>query len=329
MRTRRRESGERMHRLTNRVRPYAWGARAAIPSLLGTEPDGSPQAELWLGAHHGAPSTAHCDDGPRPLPELISEDPYRVLGPGTAERFGARLPYLLKYLAAEAPLSLQVHPDAERARSGFEAEERAGIPVDAPHRNYRDPHHKPELLLALEPFEALCGFREPAATAADEPELVMAYVDGDTPARVWYEPVGCNTLPFGTKAIVNATGHPIRVYADPICLLPLEPGATIESHAGPHVDPAAGYSSAPLIDPDGDRLECESEFDRSVKVALLGHGDFAVSNLGLGVGGGTKQRVASSALGLVLAGMVDDRQMGAGLLADIVKVSHQVAHVDA
>jgi mannose-6-phosphate isomerase len=135
--------------------------------LLGTEPDGTPQAELWLGAHHGAPSTAHCDDGARPLPELIAADPYRVLGVSTAERFGARLPYLLKYLAAEAPLSLQVHPDADRARSGYEAEERAGIPVDAPHRNYRDPHHKPELLLALEPFEALCGFREPAATVAD------------------------------------------------------------------------------------------------------------------------------------------------------------------
>ncbi|GHC91112.1 mannose-6-phosphate isomerase, class I [Nocardiopsis terrae] len=156
-----------MHRLTNQVRPYAWGARTAIPRLLGTEPDGTPQAELWLGAHHGAPSTVHCDGGPRPLPGLIAEDPRRVLGPGTAERFGARLPYLLKYLAAEAPLSLQVHPDAARARSGYEAEERAGIPVDAPHRNYRDPHHKPELLLALEPFEALCGFREPAATVAD------------------------------------------------------------------------------------------------------------------------------------------------------------------
>ncbi|MFD3683224.1 mannose-6-phosphate isomerase, class I [Nocardiopsis sp. NPDC058631] len=156
-----------MHRLTNQVRPYAWGARAAIPRLLGTDPDGTPQAELWLGAHHGAPSTAHCEDGPRPLPRLIADDPGRVLGRATADRFGGRLPFLLKFLAAEAPLSLQVHPDATRARSGFDAEERAGIPVDAPHRNYRDPHHKPELLLALEPFEALCGFREPAATAAE------------------------------------------------------------------------------------------------------------------------------------------------------------------
>lgn len=167
VRARRRESGERMHKLTNRVRPYAWGARTAIPHLLGIDPDGTPQAELWLGAHHGAPSTVHCDDESKPLPGLIAEDPHRVLGPRTAGRFGARLPYLLKYLAAETPLSLQVHPDAARARFGYEVEERAGIPMDAPHRNYRDPHHKPELLLALEPFEALCGFREPAEAAAD------------------------------------------------------------------------------------------------------------------------------------------------------------------
>lgn len=156
-----------MHRLTNQVRPYAWGARTAIPRLLGAEPDGTPQAELWLGAHHGAPSTAHCEDGTRSLPRLIADSPHRVLGRRTVERFGERLPFLLKVLAAEAPLSLQVHPDAARARAGFETEERAGIPLDAPHRNYRDPHHKPELLLALEPFEALCGFREPAATRAD------------------------------------------------------------------------------------------------------------------------------------------------------------------
>lgn len=156
-----------MHKLTNQVRPYAWGARTAIPRLLGTDPDGAPQAELWLGAHHGAPSTVQCDDGPRPLPGLIAADPRRVLGAQTAERFGARLPFLLKFLAAEAPLSLQVHPDAARARAGFAAEERAGIPLDAPHRNYRDPHHKPELLLALEPFEALCGFREPVEARAD------------------------------------------------------------------------------------------------------------------------------------------------------------------
>ncbi|WP_046471761.1 mannose-6-phosphate isomerase, class I [Allosalinactinospora lopnorensis] len=160
-----------MHRLTNQVRPYAWGSRAAIPRMLGREPDGRPQAELWLGAHHGAPSTLCTEDGPVPFDDYICAGPKDALGEWTVQRFGERLPFLLKVLAAEEPLSLQVHPDAARARAGFAAEEAAGIPIGAPHRNYRDPHHKPELVFALEPFEALCGFRDPADAHADLREL--------------------------------------------------------------------------------------------------------------------------------------------------------------
>ncbi|KIH97087.1 mannose-6-phosphate isomerase [Streptomonospora alba] len=156
-----------MHRLINQVRPYPWGAKTAIPRLLGVEPDGRPQAELWLGAHPGAPSTVVTPQGRSSFDELIAAAPKEMLGERTVERFGERLPFLLKVLAAEEPLSLQVHPDAGRARAGFAAEEAAGIPVTAPHRNYRDPFHKPELVLALEPFEALCGFRDPAAARAD------------------------------------------------------------------------------------------------------------------------------------------------------------------
>ncbi|MUL43644.1 mannose-6-phosphate isomerase, class I [Streptomonospora sp. PA3] len=156
-----------MHRLINQVRPYPWGARTAIPRLLGAEPDGRPQAELWLGAHPGAPSTVITPEGPASFDDVIAAAPKETLGVRTVERFGERLPFLLKVLAAEEPLSLQVHPDAARAQAGFAAEEAAGIPVTAPHRNYRDPFHKPELVLALEPFEALCGFRDPAAARAD------------------------------------------------------------------------------------------------------------------------------------------------------------------
>ncbi|GAA2005241.1 mannose-6-phosphate isomerase, class I [Nocardiopsis rhodophaea] len=161
-----------MHRLTNQVRPYAWGSTVAIPRLLGREPNGRPQAELWLGAHHGAPSTLRTADGDTTFDELIASAPKDVLGKQTVSRFGERLPFLLKVLAAEEPLSLQAHPDAARARAGFAAEEAAGIPLDAPHRNYRDPHHKPELVLALEPFEALCGFRDPHDARADLDGLV-------------------------------------------------------------------------------------------------------------------------------------------------------------
>ncbi|MGV9342901.1 mannose-6-phosphate isomerase, class I [Streptomyces sp. NPDC003688] len=150
-----------MDRLDNTVRPYAWGSPTAIPHLLGTEPTGQPQAEMWMGAHPGAPSRT-----PRgPLTEVVAADPERELGAAAVAKFGPRLPFLLKILAAGAPLSLQVHPDLAQAREGYADEERRGIPVDAPDRNYKDANHKPELICALTEFDGLCGFR-PAVEAA-------------------------------------------------------------------------------------------------------------------------------------------------------------------
>ncbi len=143
------------------VRHYDWGDRHAIPELLGAEPDGRPWAELWLGAHPAAPASV----GPRRrrLDEVIAAAPERALGPELSARFGS-LPFLLKILAAARPLSLQAHPSLEQARAGFDREEAAGIPRDAPERCFRDRSHKPELICALGPFHALCGFRDPAAT---------------------------------------------------------------------------------------------------------------------------------------------------------------------
>ncbi|MBT2409676.1 mannose-6-phosphate isomerase, class I [Streptomyces sp. ISL-12] len=151
-----------MDRLVNTVRPYAWGSTTAIPALLGTEPTGEPQAEMWMGAHPGAPSRT----GRGTLDEVIAAAPERELGSASVARFGPRLPFLLKILAAGAPLSLQVHPDLEQARAGYDDEERRGIPADAPHRNYKDANHKPELICALTEFDGLCGFRAPEEAAA-------------------------------------------------------------------------------------------------------------------------------------------------------------------
>lgn len=152
-------------RLTSPVQRYPWGSADAIPGLLGVEPDGGPVAELWLGAHPSAPSTVHAPDGDRPLDAHVRADVAGVLGADVVARFGSTLPYLLKVVAAERPLSLQVHPSLEAARAGYAAEQAAGVPVDAPHRNYRDANHKPELLYALTPFEAMCGFRAPRRAA--------------------------------------------------------------------------------------------------------------------------------------------------------------------
>lgn len=152
--------------LENRVQYYPWGSKEAIPDLLGVEnTEGRPFAELWMGAHPKAPSTAITGGEQTPLNVLISRNPEFFLGPQAERAFGPRLPFLLKVLAAAEPLSIQAHPNLEQARHGFDEEERRGIPVDAPERNYRDANHKPELICALTPFSALCGFRSPAEIA--------------------------------------------------------------------------------------------------------------------------------------------------------------------
>lgn len=170
-----------MDRLVNTVRPYAWGSVTAIPELLGTEPTGEPQAELWMGAHPGAPSRVDRGEGPVALSDVIAADPEGELGPDAVSHFGPRLPFLLKVLAAASPLSLQVHPDLAQAGAGFADEEARGVPLDAAHRNYKDANHKPELICALTPFDGLCGFRDADQAgellAALEVDSLKPYVD--------------------------------------------------------------------------------------------------------------------------------------------------------
>ncbi len=149
-----------MDRLENVVQPYAWGSHEALAKLQGRPPSEQPEAELWMGAHPLAPSRTSRG----PLDELIRRGPNDELGEKVVERFGPRLPFLVKLLAAAQPLSLQAHPSLEQARAGFAREEAAKIPLGDPHRSYRDANHKPELLCALTPFHALCGFRELGAT---------------------------------------------------------------------------------------------------------------------------------------------------------------------
>jgi len=152
-----------MELLQGRIRDYAWGSRTALAQLQGRPvPSAGPEAELWLGAHPGDPGTVRRDGAPASLVDVVAADPRRWLGDGVIDRFGSRLPFLLKVLAPEAPLSLQAHPDAEQARAGYAAE--LADPERA-HRNYVDPYHKPELLVAVSPFEALCGFRDPKLSA--------------------------------------------------------------------------------------------------------------------------------------------------------------------
>jgi mannose-6-phosphate isomerase len=161
-----------LFKLSNQIKHYEWGSPDFIPRLLGianngtSSEDGAPWAELWMGAHPALPSRvssidgAPSSDGEIGLGELIAQDPPRYLGEKTAQRYGA-LPFLFKLLAAEKPLSIQAHPNLALAREGFERENRIGLALDAPTRNYKDSNHKPEIVCALTPFTAMCGFREP------------------------------------------------------------------------------------------------------------------------------------------------------------------------
>jgi mannose-6-phosphate isomerase len=152
--------------LENPIQGYAWGSRTAIAELLGRpSPSAGPEAELWIGAHPKAPSRIVAPAGLGTLDHAIANDPVGILGREVCDHFGNELPFLLKVLAAAEPLSIQAHPNHDQARRGWERENAEGVPADAPHRNYRDSNHKPELVCALTPFVALKGFRPLAEIA--------------------------------------------------------------------------------------------------------------------------------------------------------------------
>jgi mannose-6-phosphate isomerase len=153
--------------LGNTVQPYAWGSRTAIAELLGEpRPSTGPQAELWMGAHPSAPSVLTRDGVTGTLTAAIAANPRIELGAEVAARFGGRLPFLFKVLAADKALSVQLHPTRAQAEAGFAREEALGVPRNSGERVYVDDWPKPEILCALTPFEVLAGLR-PAEQAAE------------------------------------------------------------------------------------------------------------------------------------------------------------------
>lgn len=153
--------------LTGTVKHYDWGGNDFIPSLLHLDhqPD-QPFAEFWMGTHPQADCKLTWPDGSvSGLREFLQDHPAQKLGEAVWKRFG-QLPYLFKALDVRDMLSIQVHPAKEAAVRDFAAEEAAGIPRSAPHRNYKDDNHKPELMVAMGPFWLLHGFR-PADSMKD------------------------------------------------------------------------------------------------------------------------------------------------------------------
>jgi mannose-6-phosphate isomerase len=155
----------KVERLVGPIRTYAWGSHHFIAELQGrSTPSPHPEAELWLGAHPGAPSEIESAGLRLSLLDLINTDRTHALGPDLNRRFEGELPFLMKVLAAEQPLSLQAHPSRAQAEAGFAREQAAELPLSAPGRSYKDRRPKPELIVALTPFFALSGFRRPAIT---------------------------------------------------------------------------------------------------------------------------------------------------------------------
>lgn len=166
---------QKIFRLEGKVQHYAWGGNRFIPALLSTPNDsGEPFAEYWMGAHDNVPSVVVLADGSRqPLNEFIKTNPAGILGEAVNQRFG-RLPYLLKVLDVKDMLSIQVHPNKKDAETAFAEENKKGIALNAPSRNYKDDNHKPELMVALGDFWLLHGFKSPDAlkkTLNSQPEL--------------------------------------------------------------------------------------------------------------------------------------------------------------
>lgn len=134
-------------KISNYPRNYAWGSRTLITDFFGPELTSSapeqPAAEIWFGTHSESPSF---------LAEEKSSTLLDHLG-------GHQLSFLLKILAADQPLSIQAHPNRPQAQEGYVRENSLGIDLGAVNRNYKDQNHKPEVIVALYEFEALCGFK--------------------------------------------------------------------------------------------------------------------------------------------------------------------------
>jgi mannose-6-phosphate isomerase len=164
---------KKVFKLKGKIQQYAWGGTTYLPGLLSIpNPENKPFAEFWLGAHDNAPAELEGAE-PSKLNEYIRQQPESSLGTIAAQRFG-RLPYLLKILDVKSMLSIQVHPTKKNAELEFAAENEKGIALNAPHRNYKDDNHKPELMLALSDFWLLHGFKpeeELMSILASVPEL--------------------------------------------------------------------------------------------------------------------------------------------------------------
>ncbi|KJF23475.1 mannose-6-phosphate isomerase, class I [Rhodococcus sp. AD45-ID] len=220
-----------MELITGVIKSYDWGSRRTLAELAGRpSPSPTPEAELWFGAHESAPSAVGEPSGSITLIDRIREDPQTQLGAQCAEAYDGTLPFLLKILAAEKPLSLQAHPTSAQAEAGFARENAAGIDLAASYRNYRDSRHKPELVVALKRFEALAGFRDISSTVTLLTALDLSGVADDIAS------LAANPCPAELKAVALRWMRSSREHHDRLALEVIERATALLDSGGRAVD---------------------------------------------------------------------------------------------
>ncbi|MBI1343435.1 MAG: mannose-6-phosphate isomerase, class I [Terrimonas sp.] len=131
-----------IYRLEGTIQHYDWGGTDYLPGLLGIiNTSKKNYAEYWMGTHPKSPSQIRLGDELQKLDTVTA------------------IPFLLKVLDVKDMLSIQVHPSKMAAALEFAKENADRIPLDAPHRNYKDDNHKPELAYAISEFWLLHGFK--------------------------------------------------------------------------------------------------------------------------------------------------------------------------
>lgn len=191
-----------MYKMINDIQYYDWGSKTWMTTLYNiANPLQKPMAEMWMGAHPLLSSHIITPLGEISLYDAIKENPCNFLGQHILHHF-KELPFLFKLLTAEQPLSIQVHPNKIMAEKGFAKENQLGIALTAHNRNYKDANHKPELLYALTPFQAINGFR-----CFDEiAELMSTLANAHTSIKDFINQPNALHLQYMFAALLSLTG---------------------------------------------------------------------------------------------------------------------------
>jgi mannose-6-phosphate isomerase len=145
---------------------YDWGSEELIQDFANLGVLGQPAAEVWFGSHPKAPSVIASSS--QTLRDLVPE-----------------LGFLVKLLAAKKPLSIQAHPSKERAQEQFALA----------NPSYTDANHKPEMIIAITSFEALCGFRPLQDIETD----LAALANSDAKFEPWLKALTTGGLKAATE----------------------------------------------------------------------------------------------------------------------------------